>query len=97
MIQKIFTIIGTHCISCKLLIERSLLKTEGIDKAVFDPKTEELNVTYDEKRVDLGKLRQVVYEAGYYTLFDPKALRTSNSSENMPKEANEEYDQCVCC
>lgn len=56
---------GMHCSSCALLIERSLKKVPGVEKANVNFAAEKATVLYDEAATDSSALIKAVEQAGY--------------------------------
>lgn len=65
MKKDIFNIIGMHCASCSLTIERALKKTVGVKSADVNYGTEQAVIEYDESQTDPEKLTAVVKSIGY--------------------------------
>ncbi len=63
MTKKTYKIDGMHCTSCALLIE-SDLEDAGV-KATCNYAREILEVEFDEKKVDEGKIKAIVTSSGY--------------------------------
>lgn len=61
-------IIGMHCASCKLLIEKKVSRLLGVNTANANFATEELTVTYDPAQVGIDQIGKAVESAGDYKL-----------------------------
>lgn len=59
------TIKGTHCNSCKLLIEDICKDAEGVKSCSVDFKTGKTTIEHDTK-TDLKKIKFEIEKAGYY-------------------------------
>ncbi|MFK7920922.1 MAG: heavy-metal-associated domain-containing protein, partial [Bacteroidia bacterium] len=57
------------CEECQVLIEGSLVNTEGIAAAKWDSKTSVLSVSYDINRLSEDDIQQKISEAGFNTQF----------------------------
>ena len=68
MTKKIFPIIGMHCASCKMLIEKMVGKLDGITAVMVNYATEKMTVEYDETKVSQADLVAAVSKAGSYQL-----------------------------
>ena len=68
MKKEQYPIVGMHCASCKHLIERLVGKLAGVDIVVVNYASEQMVVTYDETKVTLDDIAEVVASAGSYTL-----------------------------
>lgn len=91
MKKVIYPIIGMHCASCKMLIEKLVSKVEGVDSVNVNYATEKMVVEYDPKANDiLEKIKAAVASAGSYKVVDEGGKQVLVS----PTEANKiEYDQ----
>ena len=56
---------GMHCASCAALVEKSVQKVKGVEKASVNFSSEKALVTVDENFVDLKELTDAVSQAGY--------------------------------
>lgn len=75
---------GMHCSSCAVLINKSLIKTNGVQEAVVNFSTEKASVMFDDSLVDVNKLIEVVKNRGYKaTIFESG---TDNESEKRKRE-----------
>jgi len=69
MIQKqSFPIIGMHCASCKLLIEKVVGEMDGIESVMVNFATEQMRVEYDDTKINLEEITKAVSKAGPYKL-----------------------------
>jgi len=68
MTKKIFPVVGMHCASCKMLIEKMVGKLSGIEEVAVNYGTEKMNITFDESKVSLNDIREAVKRAGSYTV-----------------------------
>lgn len=58
-------IVGMHCAACAQTIEKALLKTEGVDKALVNFATETAHVEYDDQETNEKKLTEIIKGTGY--------------------------------
>ncbi|MCA9383753.1 heavy metal translocating P-type ATPase [Candidatus Dojkabacteria bacterium] len=70
MTKKIYPIIGLHCASCKILIEKMVNKLDGIIAVNVNYASEKMLLEYDEQKVDLEAIKKAVSSAGSYKLID---------------------------
>ena len=56
---------GMHCSSCAMLVERTLAKTQGVQKAVVNFAAEKVLVDYDESAIDTRKIIAAIVAGGY--------------------------------
>ncbi|WP_067144636.1 heavy-metal-associated domain-containing protein [Pseudotamlana agarivorans] len=67
------------CLMCKTRIEKACFKTKGVKSAVWDVKTHELSLIYDERKTDLETIKASVLEVGHDTK-DQKATDEAYAS-----------------
>lgn len=85
MIRKeIYPIIGMHCASCRLLIEKSLVGISGVKSANVNFASEKLIIEFDDSEISLSEIEKKVSDAGPYRLVivDDKTILTSPASLN---------------
>ncbi len=65
--MKEITIItmGMTCTSCERAISNALMKVDGVKEARADYASETAKIRYDEKKVDVKKIKEAVENAGY--------------------------------
>ena len=68
MNKEIYPIIGMHCASCKLLIEKMVSKVDGVESVNVNYATEKMVVEYDAEIVTQQDLKEAVGKAGSYKL-----------------------------
>ena len=56
---------GMHCGSCEMLIKDSLEETEGIEKVEVSHKSGEVNIDFDESKVNEHKIKEIIKNEGY--------------------------------
>lgn len=83
MTKQIFNITGMSCGSCAAKIENSLSKTSGISSCNINFLTGQALVNYDEKKINIEHIYQVVESLGY-------KVATSESKE---EESSQEISQ----
>ena len=81
-------ILGMHCASCAMQIEKALGKTPGVEQAGVNYATARATVHYDPQRVDTSRLREVVKETGYEAL----APQSGDSNEQEDSESSAEVE-----
>jgi len=70
------------CETCKAKIEKSIIRADGVNKAVLDVKTKILTIDYNTTKTDPTKLKKLINLIGYdadETKADTKAYN------NLPK------------
>ncbi|MBN1358534.1 cation-translocating P-type ATPase, partial [Candidatus Bathyarchaeota archaeon] len=64
--QKIqIKISGMHCAACAQIIEKALLKAEGVTEARVNLTTETAYVEYDDEKTSEEKLKEIIKNTGY--------------------------------
>jgi len=66
------------CMMCKTRIEKASLASKGVKFAVWDVKTHELKVIYDERKTNLKTISQTVANAGH----DTKEVKATEEAYN---------------
>ncbi|MCW3985181.1 MAG: heavy metal translocating P-type ATPase [Candidatus Bathyarchaeota archaeon] len=56
---------GMACAACAQTIEKALLKTEGVDKALVNFATETAHIEYDDKITNEKRLTEIIKDTGY--------------------------------
>lgn len=65
MIETVYTVPDMSCGHCKAAIEDSLNDLSGVEKADAEPDAGTVEVVYDEIRVDGGRIKGAIENAGY--------------------------------
>lgn len=55
------------CMMCKERIEKASIKTKGVKSAVWNVKTHELSLIYDERKTDLNAIQEGIAAVGHDT------------------------------
>ena len=76
MTKEIFPVIGTHCASCKSLIEMMVGELSGVKTVNVNFATGNMLVEYDEGKVTLDDLKDAVKSAGTYELITGSGNKT---------------------
>ena len=66
------------CMMCKSRIEKASFKTKGVKSAVWDVKTHELKLIFDERKTDLTTIQKSVVAVGH----DTKKLKATDEAYN---------------
>jgi P-type Cu+ transporter len=72
--KKTFPIVGMHCASCVFVIEESLKKLEGVEKANVNLATSKATVTFDDTKVSEKQLAQAVADVGYKAMIESNKI-----------------------
>lgn len=101
MTKQIYPIIGMHCASCKMLIEKFVSKLDGVDAVNVNYAAEKMTVEYDESIITIEDLKSAVNKAGSYKLIEnnednvvlaspleAKKMSHHNTNDDHNKDAN---------
>lgn len=66
------------CMMCKERIEKASIKTKGVKSAVWDVKTHELSIIYDERKTDLATINKNIAAVGH----DTKTIKATDEAYN---------------
>ncbi|MEZ4802002.1 MAG: ATPase [Gelidibacter sp.] len=70
------------CMMCKDRIEKAAIKSKGVKSAIWNVKTHELKLIYDEGKIDLKTIQQHIADVGHDTQ-EIKATDKAYNSVNM--------------
>lgn len=62
------SVVGMHCASCKVLIEKAVAQSKGVESAKINFGTEKMEVVYDEKIIRRKEIDAIVRSLGDYRL-----------------------------
>ena len=65
MKNKTFIVGGMTCAACSSAVERIMNKQEAIDSASVNLTTKKLVVSYDEDKIDIPKIKELISKAGF--------------------------------
>ena len=66
------------CLMCKERIEKASIKTKGVKSAVWNVKTHELKLIFDERKTNLDAIRKNIVAVGH----DTKELKATDEAYN---------------
>ena len=66
------------CIMCKERIEKACYKTKGVKSAVWDVKTHELKLIFDENKTNLSAIQKNIAAVGH----DTKEIKATDEAYN---------------
>jgi len=78
---KTFPIVGMHCASCAVNIQRALRKTPGVAAATVNYATEKANVEYDPEVVNESKMNEAIKGLGYELVADEPQVQDMKNKE----------------
>ncbi len=82
MKRENYKIQGLHCASCKVLIESFLIKLPGIKNVIVNYTSGDMQIEYDEKKINIQDIKKTVDSIGDYTLL----LEDTNTDVLKKKE-----------
>lgn len=74
MEKKILSIMGMICVLCVRVIEKSVSKVEGVSNVLVNFVFEKFIVEFDESKVSIEKIKEVVERVGYGVLDDREEI-----------------------
>lgn len=78
---------GMSCAACSAAVERSLKKLPGMESAEVNIATEQAVMTYDEKQLDIEKIRHAVERAGF------TMIEQTTANEDAERERKERREK----
>mgnify|MGYP001599547367 FL=1 len=66
------------CMMCKKRIEKACLKIKGVKSAVWNVETHNLNLIFDERKVDITTIKSKVAKVGH----DSKGFKATDEAYN---------------
>ena len=64
-VKETYPVIGMTCASCVKKIESVIARTEGVLNVNANFATEKITVEYDDEKIDVKKLEEVLKSIGY--------------------------------
>lgn len=89
MTKIILKISGMHCASCAVNIENALRKEAGIKSANVNFASEKLYLEFDEKKIDLTKVKKIIEKLGYKSWEETFEEEMKNHYEKAKVEERE--------
>jgi copper chaperone len=65
MTQKTYKVSGMSCNHCVMHVKNAVEELDGVKKCNVDLKSESMQVSFDEGKVNFGDLKVAVEDAGY--------------------------------
>jgi len=76
-----------HCANGKALLEKELIKEEGVSSAVADLETKVVTITYDSEKQNKEKLIAAIEKIGYVTEFTKEGTEIKKAcSHDQPAQ-----------
>lgn len=93
MFTKIYPIIGMHCASCKMLIEKMVSKVPGVEEVSVNYAAEQMKVVYDENKVSIQDLIAAVSSAGSYRLIATNSDEGVLADPEQARKINQHHER----
>jgi len=91
MNEKKFEINGMTCTACALTIEKKLGKMEGVVSVAVNYATEQMQVTYDDKQLDVKAIQDAVVKVGYEAIDASKIEHQDEKDASSKAEKHLKY------
>jgi Cu+-exporting ATPase len=72
--KQVFVVEGMHCSSCAIAIEKALKRKDGIIDADLTFATEKLEVNYDEQKVNIPFIKEIVEKVGFKAYLEEEVV-----------------------
>jgi Cu+-exporting ATPase len=72
--KQVFVVEGMHCSSCAIAIEKALKRKDGIIDADLTFATEKLEVNYDEQKVNIPFIKEIVTKVGFKAYLEDEVV-----------------------
>ncbi len=79
------------CLMCKERIEKACYKVKGVKQAVWDVKTHELKLIYDESKTNLSAVQKSIAAVGH----DTKEIKATDEAYNSVHPCCKYRDESV--
>jgi len=81
--KKTFPVLGMSCASCVRTIEKALKGMEGVLSATVNFPSEKATVEFDEEKISLSQITQIIKDAGYEAICDiPISSKKGNENKD---------------
>lgn len=77
---------GTHCASCEVLIEHTLKKIPGVERADVRFATGETEITVSDETIGIGRIEDAVRGSGYSVSWWHERHAAATAHKNSPQE-----------
>lgn len=91
---------GMTCGGCAITIEQTLKATEGVEDVQVSYEQGEARIKYDDKKVTVGKLREVINSTGYQAMGGGGTVRGTTRRGNRNRTVKPKPASCgdaQCC
>ena len=82
-----------HCANGKALIEKEMVKVEGVKEVVADLETKVVTIKYDEKVINKDGLVAAIEKIGYFTEFTPESKPINKACSHGEKEGEHQHKE----
>ena len=81
MIKETFPVLGMSCVSCASNIEKELQEVPGIKSVVVNFAVEKATVEFDEKKISLAQITEVIKDVGYEAICDLSKMKSAECKD----------------
>lgn len=81
-----------HCANGKALIEKEMVKVEGVKTVVADVNTKVVTITYDTKKINKDGLVAAIEKIGYTTEFTPENNTVKKACSHGENEGEHQHE-----
>lgn len=82
---------GFHCPNGKALIEKEMVKVEGVKTVVADVETKVVTITYNEKVINKDGLVAAIEKIGYTTEFTQEGKKINKACSHGENEGEHKH------
>ena len=86
---ELFDIVGMHCASCSVTIERALKKVAGVQSGVVNYASEKATVAYDSSVVSRSNIISAINKTGYKVVEAPQSEYSEMHGHHMMHPTNQ--------
>ena len=83
MAKYVLKVKGMHCASCSVLIDKLVGKQLGINSIKTSYGAEKTSIDYDESKISLEKIDDLVHKLGYDLIRPDEAGQTTPEEEEL--------------
>jgi copper chaperone CopZ len=72
--REVIQLIGVDCYTCKLPVEKSVGKIDGVIQIHINPLTDKALVEYDSDVIDIQTIKKSILKTGYKVMGMPETM-----------------------
>lgn len=87
MITKNYNIVGMHCASCKIAIEKKVAQNSHVHEVSVNYGAEQMTITYDDDHITESDIKALISQAGNYRLarYDHEDISSKQKMEDIDR------------